>query len=51
MEHYEKMPLLQAIFTSIGYIVLNLFGWLRDILRQIGIEKRKGNKDPNPTVR
>ena len=41
---------MQAVFTAIGYIVLNLFGWLRDTLRSIGIEKRKGNADPNSKV-
>jgi serine palmitoyltransferase len=50
-EEYEETPLLQAIFTYVCYIVLNIFGYLRDTLRQIGFEKRKGSNDPNTTVR
>lgn len=50
-ESYEETPLIQAIYTYICYVMLNLFGWFRDALRQIGIEKRKGAKDPNPPVR
>jgi hypothetical protein len=49
-EQYEDTPLLQAIYTYICYIVLNVFGWLRDALRRTGIEKRKGTADPNPPV-
>ena len=49
-EQYEDTPLLQAIYTYICYIVLNVFGWLRDGLRRTGVEKRKGTADPNPPV-
>ena len=49
-EEYEETPLLQAIFTYICYIVLNIFGYLRDFMRQTGIENRKGTADPNANV-
>lgn len=45
---FEETPLIQAIYTYICYAVLNIFGWIRDFLRSTGIEKRKGNADPNP---
>jgi hypothetical protein len=47
---YEDTPLIQAIYTYICYIVLNLFGWIRDFLRKTGIERRPGAADPNPSV-
>lgn len=47
-EMFEETPLIQAIYTYICYAVLNIFGWIRDFMRNSGIEKRKGAKDPNP---
>ncbi len=49
-EMFEETPLIQAIYTYICYAVLNIFGWIRDFMRNTGIEKRKGAKDPNPPV-
>lgn len=45
---FEETPLLQAVYTYVCYAVLNIFGWIRDFMRDTGIEKRKGNADPNP---
>lgn len=50
-EMFEETPLIQAIYTYICYAVLNIFGWIRDFMRNSGIERRKGAKDPNPPVR
>ena len=47
---FEETPLIQAIYTYICYAVLNLFGWMRDFMRDTGIEKRKGAVDPNSSV-
>ncbi len=47
---FEETPLIQAIYTYICYAVLNLFGWMRDFMRDTGLEKRKGAVDPNPSV-
>jgi serine palmitoyltransferase len=33
----------------LSYYILTLFGWLRDILRATGLEKKKAAKDPNPS--
>lgn len=47
---FEETPLLQAFFTYICYAVLNIFGWLRDFMRGVGLEKRKGAVDNNSSV-
>jgi serine palmitoyltransferase len=49
-ESFEEAPLWAAIITYIGYGILNLFGWLRDFLRNIGVEKNLAAKDSNPSV-
>jgi serine palmitoyltransferase len=46
-EMFEETPFIQAIYTYICYAVLNLFGWLRDFMRSVGLEKRKGAADNN----
>lgn len=46
---FEETPFLQAVYTYVCYAMLNIFGWLRDSLRNAGIEKRKGAVDPNPS--
>jgi serine palmitoyltransferase len=46
-ETYEETPMLQAIYTYICFLILNIFGWLRDLLRQSGLEKRRGACDHN----
>jgi hypothetical protein len=35
-------------FLSVFFALV--FGWLRDTLRYIGIEKKQSAKDPNPNV-
>jgi hypothetical protein len=47
---FEDTPLIQAVFTYICYAVLNVFGWLRDFMRQTGVERRKGAADNNSSV-
>jgi hypothetical protein len=49
-ESFEEAPLWAAIITYMGYLLLNIFGWFRDSLRYVGIEKKKGAKDNNPSV-
>ncbi len=49
-ESFEEAPLWAAIITIAGYLLLNVFGWIRDFLRHVGIEKKKGAKDNNPEV-
>lgn len=43
----EEPPLIQAFFTYFCYTILRWFGNLRELLRKIGLEKRKGAKDNN----
>jgi hypothetical protein len=38
------------VITVLGYAVLSAFGWLRDFLRNIGIEEKKTGQDLNPKV-
>jgi serine palmitoyltransferase len=49
-EEFEETPTWAAVVTVLGYAILNVFGWLRDFLRNIGIEKKKIAQDPNPKV-
>ena len=46
-EEFEETPLYVAVLTYLSYSILCLFGWLRDFLRQSGIEKKCGAVDPN----
>jgi len=48
-EQFEETPFLSAVWTYVCYAVLNIFGWLRDFCRKVGIEKRAGAVDPNPS--
>lgn len=47
-EVYEETPFSEAFWTYLNYIMLNIFGWLRDLLRNARIENRKGSADNNP---
>ena len=47
-ESFEEAPLWSAIITYIGYLILNVFGWIRDFMRLSGLEEKKGAKDNNP---
>ncbi|KAF6017867.1 SPTLC2 [Bugula neritina] len=38
LEEFEETPLILAIFTYIGYGLLVLFGYLRDLTRRYGLE-------------
>lgn len=49
-EQFEETPLYAAILTYISYGILCLFGWLRDFLRQSGLEKKRGAVDPNASL-
>lgn len=49
-EVYEETPFSEAFWTYLNYIMLNIFGWLRDLLRNARIENRKGSADNNPPV-
>ncbi|CAF1105596.1 unnamed protein product, partial [Didymodactylos carnosus] len=47
-EIYEETPLTEAFWTYLNYVILNLFGWFRDLLRKFRIETRKGSAEDNP---
>ena len=49
-ESFEEAPLWAAVITYMGYLILNIYGWLRDFLRFTGIEKKKTAMDNNPSV-
>ena len=49
-EEFEETPLYAAILTYLSYSILCLFGWLRDFMRQSGIEKKRGAVDPNASL-
>lgn len=46
----EDTPFLQAFFTYLSYTILHIFGHLREFLRRIGFDQRKGAVDSNPKV-
>ena len=50
-EVYEETPFSEAFWTYLNYIMLNIFGWFRDVLRKSRIENRKGSAEYNPPVR
>jgi hypothetical protein len=49
-EVYEATPFSEAFWTYLNYIILNIFGWFRDFLRNTRIENRKGSAENNPSV-
>ena len=49
-EVYEETPFSEAFWTYLNYVILNIFGWLRDLLRNARIENRKGSAENNPSV-
>jgi len=50
-EVYEDTPFSEAFWTYLNYVILNIFGWFRDLLRNARIENRKGSAENNPPVR
>ncbi|NP_001158603.1 Serine palmitoyltransferase 2 [Oncorhynchus mykiss] len=38
VEQFEETPLLVAVLTYVGYGILTIFGYLRDFLRNWGVE-------------
>jgi hypothetical protein len=49
-EEFEETPTWAAVVTVLGYAILSVLGWLRDFLRNIGMEEKKTARDPNPKV-
>ena len=49
-EVYEETPFSEAFWTYLNYVILNIFGWFRDLLRSSRIENRKGSAENNPPV-
>ncbi|CAF3459126.1 unnamed protein product [Rotaria socialis] len=47
-EDFEETPTWAAVITVLGYALLTALGWLRDFLRNIGLEDKKTAQDPNP---
>lgn len=50
-EEFEETPTSAAVITVLGYAILSVLGWLRDFLRNVGLEEKKTSRDPNPKVR
>ena len=48
-ESFEEAPFWAAVITYMGYLILNIYGWLRDTMRYIGLESNKGTVDNNPS--
>ncbi|CAF2495113.1 unnamed protein product [Rotaria sp. Silwood2] len=48
-EVYEDTPFSEAFWTYLNYVILNIFGWFRDLLRNARIENRKGSAENNPS--
>jgi hypothetical protein len=49
-ETFEETPILIAVMTYLNYGMLVLVGYIRDILRSIGIEKEKDYTEPKRPV-
>ena len=49
-ESFEEAPFITLFLTYMGYMILNVFGYIRDFMRTVGIEEKKGAKDNNPNV-
>lgn len=49
-EVYEETPFSEAFWTYLNYVILNIFGWFRDFLRNARLENRKGSAENNPPV-
>ena len=49
-EEFEETPTWTAVVTVLGYAILSALGWLRDFLRNVGLEEKKTSQDPNPKV-
>ena len=47
-DSFEETPMVHAFFTYLSYSLMNLFGYLRDLLRKLGIEKKKSALDNCP---
>ncbi|XP_060562907.1 serine palmitoyltransferase 2-like isoform X1 [Ruditapes philippinarum] len=45
-ESFEETPLYAAIWTYLGYGMLVIVGYIRDFLRNVGIEKQKSCTEP-----
>ena len=50
-ESFEETQLIVAVWTYIGYTVLVIFGYLRDLMRKYGLEKPKSAKEKGNEVR
>ncbi|CAF3570072.1 unnamed protein product [Rotaria sp. Silwood1] len=47
-ESFEEAPTWAAVITILSFALHTALGWLRDILRYIGLEEKKLVIDPNP---
>ena len=48
-EKFEEAPLLLSFFTYLSYTILQIFGNIRELLRKVGLDKRKGATDNCPS--
>jgi len=49
-ESFEQTPLWVACSTYVGYIVLAIFGHIRDFMRKVGLESNKAASEPRETM-
>lgn len=50
-EEFEETPLHIALVCYFSYLVLNLFGYLRDCMRNTGLEKNRSAVERNREVK
>lgn len=47
LKEKEEVPFAIAVLCHLSYLLLSLFGYLRDFMRSVGIERRKGGQEKN----
>lgn len=51
LDDFEETPLHAAVMTYLSYFFLIIFGYMRDFMRNYGLEKSKGAKELGNKVR
>lgn len=49
-EEYEETPYIIALLCYLSYLILTVFGHLRDFMRNTGLEKNKSAVEKNREV-
>jgi len=50
-EEFEETPYIIALLCYLSYVILTIFGHLRDFMRNTGLEKNKSAVEKNREVR